>query len=118
MDRDLIGWTSDHPRHRGRSQLGRASSLWSGELLQTKIGGVSRSRDLLMTTDRPFPWIEFGVSIGTWDLVDYAYPDTGFEGGLLIPAGVGREIVASPDRVPLCLADGAIVQLPCLTGTL
>ena len=52
----------------------------------------------------PYPWIEFSLTIGTWDIDDRAYPDTGFEGGLLIPAGVGREVLASLALVPMRLA--------------
>jgi predicted aspartyl protease len=59
----------------------------------------------------PYPWIEFSLTIGTWDVADLAYPDTGFEGGLLIPAGVGREILASPALIPMRLADGETVQV-------
>jgi predicted aspartyl protease len=59
----------------------------------------------------PYPWIEFSLSIGTWDVADLAYPDTGFDGGLLIPTGSGREVLASPDWVPMRLADGETVQV-------
>ncbi len=59
----------------------------------------------------PYPWIEFGLSIGTWDVADLAYPDTGFDGGLLIPAGTGREVLASPAWVPMRLADGETIQV-------
>jgi predicted aspartyl protease len=62
-------------------------------------------------TEIPYPWIGFGLTIGTWDVVDLAYPDTGFEGGLLIPVGVGREVLASPNRIPLRLADGNTVDV-------
>jgi hypothetical protein len=61
--------------------------------------------------DAPYPWIEFELAIGTWDVADLAYPDTGFDGGLLIPAGIGREVLASPDWVPLRLADGRTDQV-------
>jgi hypothetical protein len=59
----------------------------------------------------PYPWVEIGLTIGTWDVVDLAYLDTGFDGGLLVPAGIGREVLASPAWVPLRLADGETVQV-------
>jgi len=71
-----------------------------------------------MMGEAPYPWIEFSVTVGTWDLVELAYPDTGFEGGLLIPAGVGREVLASPNLTPLRLADGAILEVRSWRGTL
>lgn len=64
----------------------------------------------------PYPWIEFALTIGTWDIDDLAYPDTGFEGGLLIPAGIGREVLASPAWIPMRLADGAAVQVRSWAG--
>jgi predicted aspartyl protease len=66
----------------------------------------------------PYPWIEFGLTIGTFDVSDLAYPDTGFDGGLLVPAGVGREILASPTWTPLRLADGEVVEVRSWTGML
>jgi predicted aspartyl protease len=71
-----------------------------------------------MSGERPYPYLEFTLSIGTWDLIDDAYPDTGFDGGLIIPAGVGREILSSPAVIPLVLADGEIVQVRAWDGTL
>jgi len=65
-----------------------------------------------------YPWIEFVLTVGTWDVVDAAYPDTRFEGGLLVPAGVGREIVASANWIRLRLADGNVVQARSWSGTL
>lgn len=71
-----------------------------------------------MRNDLPYPWIEFVLTIGTWDVVDAAYPDTGFEGGLLIPSGVGREIVTRATGIRLRLADGEIVRTRSWTGTI
>jgi predicted aspartyl protease len=68
--------------------------------------------------ETPYPWIEFSLTIGAWDVVDLAYLDTGFEGGLLVPAGVGREVLASPVWVPMRLADGGIVEVRSWRGTL
>src|SRR5690349_7278707 len=66
----------------------------------------------------PYPWIEFSLTIGTWDVADLAYPDTGFDGGLLVPIGVGREVLASPTWTPLRLADGEAVEVRSWTGEL
>jgi hypothetical protein len=71
-----------------------------------------------MRNGPPYPWIEFSLNIGTWDLYEDTYPDTAFDGGLIVPAGLGREILASPVRVPMQLADGSIVEAPSWRGTL
>src|SRR5437762_7002871 len=63
-----------------------------------------------------YPYVEFGLTIGTRDLVDYAYADTGCEAGLLIPVGAGREILADPAPTDLRLPDGSIVEANSWTG--
>lgn len=69
-----------------------------------------------MVTSGRYPYTEFIVTIGTWTLVEEAYLDTGFEGGLLLPAYLEDEILASPDRTKFEIADGAMVMLPAWTG--
>ncbi len=64
----------------------------------------------------PYPWIEFIVSIGTWDMSELAYVDTGYDGALLIPAGLGREILAEPYHVLLEVGDGAVAKAPSWSG--
>jgi predicted aspartyl protease len=54
-----------------------------------------------------YPLLELVLEVGTWETDAEAYPDTGFEGGLCIPIGVGREILAAPFMTPLRLADGS-----------
>lgn len=54
--------------------------------------------------------------VGTWDLDVEAYPDTGFEGGIAIPATVGVEILAEPDSTTLQLADRSLVEVPSWSG--
>jgi hypothetical protein len=54
-----------------------------------------------------YPMLEFALTIGGWQIVDELYPDSGFEGGLAIPVGVDREILAEPYPLPLALADGS-----------
>jgi predicted aspartyl protease len=66
----------------------------------------------------PYPLLEFVLSVGTWDTAGEAYPDTGFEGGLAIPLGVGREILAEPDLIPLRLADRSTVEADSWSGEL
>jgi hypothetical protein len=68
-------------------------------------------------SETSYPWVEYSLTIGTWDVADPAYPDTGFDEGLLIPAGIGREVLASPALVPLRLADGETVQVRSWGGT-
>ena len=65
-----------------------------------------------------YPWIEFIISIGTWTFDGAAYIDTGFEGGLLIPVSISREIVAQGDRGRLQVGDGAVVPAMSWTGVL
>src|SRR5207248_10594522 len=48
----------------------------SGELHEAETGGVSRPRTVLVMSELPYPWIEFSLTIGTWDIDDLAYPDT------------------------------------------
>ncbi len=62
--------------------------------------------------------MEVVVSIGTWSFVEWAYIDTGFEGGLLIPAYLKDEILAGYILTPLEVADGAIVLAPQWDGQL
>ena len=64
-----------------------------------------------MKIDTPYPLVEFSLSIGTWDTVDFAYPDTGYDGSLTIPIGVSMEVVASPHERILRLADGKLVEV-------
>ncbi len=52
-----------------------------------------------------YPQVELILSVGTWQTVIEAYPDTGFEGGLSIPMGAARELLAEPYDVALRLAD-------------
>jgi hypothetical protein len=54
-------------------------------------------------SEPPYPYLDIGVVVGTWDTTAIVYPDTGFEGGLMIPIGVGREIVASPGETEFLL---------------
>lgn len=65
-----------------------------------------------------FPLIEFGLDVGTWDTTGEAYPDTGFEGGIAIPAGCGSEILAEPHDFRYRMADGSEVRAPTWTGAL
>ena len=71
-----------------------------------------------MLTSTLYPWVEFAVSIGTWTYADVAYVDTGYEGGLLIPVAVSRDILADGDRGRLQVGDDAIVPATTWTGVL
>ena len=51
-----------------------------------------------MDSGPPFPLIEFHLTVGTWDVVELGYVDTGFEGAVIIPDGAGREIAAAPNQ--------------------
>ncbi len=71
----------------------------------------------MLISDR-FPYLEVVLTIGTWTVVDWAYIDTGFESGLLIPARLSQAIPAHSDRVPFRMADGVLVSAPFWSGTL
>lgn len=70
-----------------------------------------------MISSLEFPWVEFTLSVGTWDTIASAYVDTGFEVGLAIPIGVAREILADFDEMPIRTADGHVLSVPCWSGT-
>src|SRR3989442_5566421 len=65
-----------------------------------------------------YRYVEFTLTIGTWELIDAAYFDTGFEGGLIIPSGVGREIIAAPAPTTFRMPDEALIEAPSWTGRL
>src|SRR5687767_3129849 len=65
-----------------------------------------------------YPYLEFLLAIGSWETGGEAYPDTGFEGGLAIPLGMAREILADPDTMPLRMADGTVRDVRLWRGTL
>lgn len=65
----------------------------------------------------PYPLIEFGLTIGTWDLWDVAYPDTGCETGIAIPVGAGKEVLAPPVSITMQFADRRIERVPSWRGT-
>jgi predicted aspartyl protease len=62
--------------------------------------------------------IEAILSVGTWDTELTLFPDTGFDGGVAIPAGAAREVLASPDDDRMQVADGRIVAVPRWDGSI
>ncbi len=64
-----------------------------------------------------YPFLEFVLSIGTWDTAEEAYADTDCDTGLSIPAGVGREILAEPDVTLVRLPGGEMREVPSWMGT-
>jgi hypothetical protein len=65
-----------------------------------------------------YPALEIGLCIGTWDVVDWALPDTGYDGGAVIPVGAGREVLAEPYVRDLRLADRSTIEVPAWRGTI
>jgi predicted aspartyl protease len=63
-----------------------------------------------------YPLVEVGITIGTYDTVDYAYPDTGFDGGLIIPIGIGQEVISAGYRKQFRLANGQIYHALAWNG--
>ena len=61
--------------------------------------------------------IEAVLSVGTWSTEVELYADTGFEGGVVIPHGVAREILADPSDDLMQVADGRVVPVLCWYGT-
>jgi hypothetical protein len=44
----------------------------------------------------PYPYIEAVITIGTWSAIEYVLLDTGYDGGLVIPADRVDDIWAIP----------------------
>ena len=63
-----------------------------------------------------YPYLELGISIGTWDTVADVYPDNGFEGGLAIPFHLRHEIFAEPYLERVKTADGKVHAVPAWPG--
>jgi hypothetical protein len=64
----------------------------------------------------PYPQVEVIARIGTMDLLLEAWLDTGFEGGLMVPASLRHEILSPYDDAPFRLADGHQVRVPAWSG--
>jgi predicted aspartyl protease len=69
-----------------------------------------------VTSDLPYPYLGFSVSVGTKSIDDLAYLDTGFEGGMMIPEDSVDEFLAPPTPVPYRMADGVIISVPSWSG--
>jgi predicted aspartyl protease len=59
-----------------------------------------------------YPRVEFVAAIGTWAFEGEAYIDTGFDGGLIIPAALQEDVLAEPAFNPVRLADNSIQVAP------
>jgi hypothetical protein len=64
----------------------------------------------------PYPEVELILTVGSWSAAVEAYLDTGFDGGLAIPVGAAREILAEPYRTSLRMADDDIERAPAWYG--
>lgn len=67
---------------------------------------------------RPYPYVEAVITIGIWSVIDYVWLDTGYEGGVIVPARLVDEIWAEPEREPFAMADGIIIRAPQWTGSI
>ena len=65
----------------------------------------------------PYPYVEAIITIGTWSIVEFVCLDTGYDGGLIVPAKLVYEVSAEPDRGPFAMADGAVIRAPFWAGT-
>lgn len=63
------------------------------------------------------PCVELNLELGTWQTWIQAVADTGFEGGLIIPASLKDDIYADPEVKPVRLADGSVRLVPHWDGT-
>jgi predicted aspartyl protease len=70
-----------------------------------------------LNDDPVYPMVEFGLTVGTWDTVAFGHLDTGFDGGLIIPIGVGRDILSRSYWTLLELPDGTRVTTRAWYGT-
>ena len=69
-----------------------------------------------MLQSEQFPYCEIVIAVGVWSIVDFAYLDTGFEGGLIVPAYIRDEIPARSVVMPLAVANGQVVYAPSWNG--
>ncbi len=59
----------------------------------------------------PFPRIEAVLTIGTWDVIEAFYADTGFSGAVAVPEGAGREILMDPGVTLVRLGGGQLQEV-------
>jgi hypothetical protein len=64
-----------------------------------------------------YPELQLILSIGTMDLEIEAWLDTGFEGGVTIPASMEHDILANAGDSTIQLADGHRMRVPTWIGT-
>jgi len=64
-----------------------------------------------------YPQIEIVLTVGGWDTAVEVWPDTAFDGGLAIPTGAAREILAEPYFTRLRLADDGVQRVAAWDGT-
>jgi predicted aspartyl protease len=64
-----------------------------------------------------YPETEVILIVGTMDLTLPAWSDTGFEGGITIPASMRDDILADSVNTPVRLADGHTARVPTWVGS-
>jgi hypothetical protein len=64
-----------------------------------------------------YPEVQVILSIGTMDLEIEAWLDTGFEGGIAIPASMEHDILASAGESTVQVADGHQIIVPTWMGS-
>jgi hypothetical protein len=65
-----------------------------------------------------YPLLQLGVIIGSQSFVGEALPDTGYDGTVIVPANVGREVERKAALKMLQLADGRVVHARTWAGRL
>ena len=65
----------------------------------------------------PYPYVEFILSVGTWEYAGEAVPDTGSEVGISIPRYLRSEILADADEGVVRTADGRLQRVNQWPGT-
>jgi hypothetical protein len=63
------------------------------------------------------PRIELTLQLGAWETWVEAVADTGFEGGLIIPASLEADIYSQPIMRRVSLADGMVREAPHWDGS-
>src|SRR5205807_2355023 len=87
------------------------------ELRLWQAFSFSGTRHLPTLISARFPYLEAAVSIGTWSTLEEFYLDTGFDGGMQIPATLLDDILPSPSWVRWRVAHDPIVRAPLWVDT-
>jgi predicted aspartyl protease len=66
----------------------------------------------------PYPFVEFALRVGGTEFTDAVLPDTGFDGELIVPRSLGRELAGQRFRDTLVTAGGEVYNVDAWPGVL